>query len=93
MVFVPMTRDVEPRARPDLLVVLYVVQETLKRGKASGASCEPAVQTHRHHLRPIRAFGVQDVEGVLEVGEELIARVGEKKPCEVAKRMSLASRV
>ena len=69
-----MPRDVDPPRRPDPLVRREVVEEAGERGGAAGASGESAMQPDRHHLRPSRlAVGVEHVETVAEIGEELVA--------------------
>ena len=50
MVFVPMLRDIHAAADPDLVVLFYVVEETLQRSEPTRPSGQPAVQANRHHL-------------------------------------------
>src|SRR5688500_18444291 len=71
MVLEPVARDVDAPRNPDLLV-LHVADESLERGQAAGAAREAAVQADRHHAM---LLGVQHVEAVLQIGEEIVARV------------------
>ena len=41
----------------------------------AGLAEQAAVHADRHHLRPVVALGVEHVEGVAQVGEEVIAGV------------------
>jgi hypothetical protein len=53
-----------------------VVEEAGERRGPARAAGEAAVQADRHHLRlPGGAFGIEHVEAVLEIGEELVAGV------------------
>src|SRR3954469_3502733 len=70
---VPMLRDLEPRRHPDALVLAYVVEEADQPRGAAGPAGETAVQPHRHHLRGGLAFGIEHVEGVLQIRVELLA--------------------
>src|SRR6476646_9436717 len=74
MVLQPVARDVDAPGDPDLLAA-HVLEKALERGEPPGPADEPAVQADRHHARHAVAFLVEDVEGVLEIGEELVARV------------------
>src|ERR1044071_4906986 len=74
MVLQPVASDVDAPRDPDLLAA-HVLEKAFERSKPPGAADEPAVQADRHHARRAVAFLVEDVEGVLEIGEELIARV------------------
>src|SRR6187402_358967 len=71
MLLQPVLRDVDTAGDPDLLAS-HVLEEALERGESAGPADQPAVQADRHHA----AFlGIQDVEAVLEVVEEVVARV------------------
>src|SRR5688500_13076139 len=71
MVLEPVARDVDASRDPHLLV-LHVLDEALERRQAAGPADQAAVQADRHHAMLLR---VQHVEGVLQVIEEIIARV------------------
>src|SRR3954452_21479196 len=71
----PVARDVDAAGNPDAVVPGGVVEETLKRGGTTWAARQTAMQPDRHHPRPIGAFSVQNVETVLQVRKELVARV------------------
>ena len=61
---------------PDPVVRLDVVEEARQRGDAPRPADEAAVQADRQHLRRrSAALGVQHVEGVAQVGEELVPAV------------------
>src|SRR3569623_3713821 len=70
---VPVPGDLDPAAEPDVLVAQGVADEPLDACELAGPAAEAAVQAYRHHLRPFLALGVEHVEGVLEVAEELLA--------------------
>src|SRR5689334_17875876 len=74
MVLQPVACDVDAPRDPDLLAA-HVLEKALERGEPSRTADEPAVQADRHHARRAVAFLVEDVEGILEIGEELVARV------------------
>src|SRR6202011_6387983 len=71
----PVPRNVHPPAHPYPVVLPDVVEEALQRFEPPGPAKQTAVHPDRHHLRPFLAFGVEHVEGVLEIGEEGIAGV------------------
>src|SRR5688572_25466573 len=71
MVLEPMAGDVDASRDPHLLV-LHVLDEALERRQAAGPADQAAMQADRHHAMLLR---VQHVEGVLQVIEEIIARV------------------
>src|SRR5262249_15975074 len=74
MLLQPVAGDVDAPRDPDLLAA-HVLEKALERSEAPGTADEPAVQAHRHHARRAVAFLVQDVEGILEIREKLVARV------------------
>ncbi len=71
----PVTGDVHPAAEPHLLVTLDVFEEALERGQARRAADQAAVQAYGKHLRRFGTFGVEHIEGVLQVLEEVVALV------------------
>jgi hypothetical protein len=71
----PMVGDVDAPCHPDILMGTDVIQEPGQSRGASGAAGEAAMEADRHHLRRSFAFCVQRVEAVLEIGEELVARI------------------
>lgn len=71
----PVVSDIDSAANPDIFKALHVVQEPGEGGGATGASGEAAVEADAHHFGSGFAFVVQHVEGVAEVGEELVAAV------------------
>ena len=56
-------------------MALDVLDEALEGGQACRTSHQAAVQADGEHLRCLCTLGIQDVEGVLEVVEEVIALV------------------
>ncbi len=75
MVFVPVARDIEAPADPDVVARAHVVEEARQRRDAPRPADQAAVQPHRHHARRGRALGVERVEGVAQVGEEPVAGI------------------
>src|SRR6266702_7651758 len=70
---VPVLRDLQPRRHPDALVLADIIQEADQPCRATGPAGETAVQPHRHHLRRRLPFGIEHVESVFQIGEELLA--------------------
>ena len=67
-------RAISSRGRdPDPVDACDVVEKTRERGGAAGPAGQPAVQADRHHLRRALAFGVEHVEAVAQIGEEVVA--------------------
>src|SRR5437867_12190581 len=75
MMFEPVARNVDAPRDPHLVLLRSIPDEPLQRGEAAGPAGEPAVQPDRHHARRALAFLVQHVQRVLEVLEELLARI------------------
>ena len=76
MFFAPVVGNVDAACDPDTFEPRDVIEETAKGRDATGASDQPAMQADGHHLgRTTRAFFVERVETVLQVGFELVARV------------------
>ncbi len=74
MVLLPVAGDVDAARQPHLVVALDVVDEALQRRHTPGTADQAAMQADRHHLGLAGlALGVERVEGVLQVGEELLA--------------------
>ena len=67
------------RAIQTCSVRLHVVEEASQRADPAGLAEQAAVHADRHHLRPVEAgrvaLGVEHVEGVAQVGEEVLAGV------------------
>lgn len=75
MMFTPMTRDIDTARHPYAIVLLDVVEETLQPAKTPRPAQQPAVHADRQHLRRFVALGVQHVECVTQVVEEVLAGV------------------
>src|SRR6266568_3967718 len=71
----PVPGDVDAAADPDPVVALDMVEEALQRREPPRPPGEAAMEADRHHLRPFGALGVEHVEGVAQIGEELLAAV------------------
>jgi hypothetical protein len=70
----PVAGDVDAAREPDPVLRCRVVEEPHQPGNLSRAADQPVVQPDRHHLRAARrALGMERVEGILEVLEELLA--------------------
>ena len=70
----PVSRDVDATGDPHLVVRLHVIEEAFECGDARRPADQPAVQPDRQHLRRTRhAFGVEHVECVAQMCEELVA--------------------
>src|SRR3546814_12913728 len=70
-----MAGDVDAPAEPDLLMTLGVFKKTLEGREAGRTADQAAVQADGKHLRRLAAFGIQHVEGILEVLEKIVALV------------------
>ena len=68
IVLQPEARDVDTPGDPCLLSP-HGLEEALERGEAARAPDEPAVQSYGHHAV---LFGVEHVEGVLQIVEEVL---------------------
>lgn len=75
MVLDPVSGDVDAPADPHLVVLQDVVEEARKTRRPRRPPQDPVVHRHRHHLGLGLALGVEDVEGVLEIGEVFLAGV------------------
>src|SRR5690606_41399920 len=68
----PVTSDINATTYPDTLVTLHVVQKTLQGGEASRAPNKATVQADGHHLGGGVTFGIQHIERILQIGEEMV---------------------
>src|SRR5580700_1245876 len=73
----PVTRNIDPTADPDAIVLTHIVEEALQRCDPAGAPDQPAVQSNRQHLRRVQTAGialtVKSIEGSSQVVVELLA--------------------
>src|SRR5262245_6351607 len=69
----PVPRDVDAARDPHAIVRGHVVEETLQGTQAPGPPEQPAVHAHAHHRGALVALGIQHVEAVAQVLEELVA--------------------
>src|SRR5271166_4681735 len=68
---VPMPRDIDPACNPDIVAFPDIIEKTNERAGAARSSHQTAMQPDRHHLGRPFSLGVQHVQCVLEIGEEL----------------------
>src|SRR3954470_9509686 len=73
MLAMPVLGDVEPARNPYALACGDVVEKTRQSRRASRPACQPAMQPARQHLGGAPAPGIEQVERVLEIGEESLA--------------------
>ncbi len=71
----PVPRDVHAPAHPDPVVPFDVIEKTEQSRKPAGPPQKPAMHADGEHLRVLRALGVQDIESVAQIGEELLAGI------------------
>ena len=69
----PVLGDLQPCRHPDAVVLADVVEEAHQGRSAAGPADQAAMQADRHHLRRRRAFLIEHVKTVLEIGEEFLA--------------------
>lgn len=68
----PMAGNVGASAHPHRVTRGDVVKKAREaRGPARMAD-DPGVEAYRHHLRRGRAFGIEHVEGILQIDEEVV---------------------
>ena len=72
----PMARDIEPGRDPDAVEAGDIVEKPHETRGAARPAGEAAMQADRHHFRRALAFGVEHVEAVAQISEEIVA-VGE----------------
>src|SRR5215208_6745910 len=70
MMLEPVAGDVDAAGDPHFGFPARVFEKALERSQTPGPPDQAAVQPHRHHAA---AFGMEDVEAVLEIAVELIA--------------------
>ena len=71
----PVPGDLYTPAEPDILVVQGISDEAFQAGHLRWPPSDTAMQAHAHHLRTLLTLGIEHVEGVLQIGEELLAGV------------------
>src|SRR6516162_7491731 len=71
----PVAGDVDSPAEPYRRVPARIVEEAGKGCGAAGPADQSAMQADGHHAGAALAFGIEDVEAVLEIGIELVAGV------------------
>ena len=73
MIFVPMVRNIDAPADPNIVVLPDVIDKTLKGMNTPGPADQTAMQANRHHSRDPSALGIEHIETVAQIGEKLIA--------------------
>ena len=75
----PVPRDVDAPGDPHVFMARDVIEKARERRRAPRAPDQPRVQSDRQHLRRVQtariAFGVERVERVAQIREELVAAV------------------
>ena len=72
----PVSRDVDPSAKPNIGFGLNMIEEAFKPDGAAGVAGELQVDAHRHHLWQHCALAIQQVEMVPQEQEKVIAGLG-----------------
>jgi len=67
--------NVDAPAYPDLFMSLDMIEKPLQRTESSWTAEQPAVHADGHHAWRIGAFLVEYVEGIAQVGVELLRGV------------------
>ena len=75
MCLMPVPGYVHAPAEPDPVMLQYVIKEPLQRGRPARPADNAAVQSDGHHLRRRLPFPVEQVEGILQVGEKLLPAI------------------
>src|SRR6266702_3368991 len=76
VMLVPMVCYIDALGYPDLVVLQHVVDEAPQRRRTTRPADQTAMQADRHHFRAtLLALFIERVEGILEIGEELIAGI------------------
>jgi len=73
---VPMPRNIDATAYPDVVVPLDVIQKTLQGADPSWPPEQPAVHADAHHFGAVQAGGVpfcvERIKGIAHIVEERI---------------------
>src|SRR4029453_18800308 len=75
MMLSPMVGDVEAATKPHPFVALYIIEEASQGCRPPRTSDEATVQTDRHHFGSGFTLGIEDVEAIPQIGEELLAAI------------------
>src|ERR1700733_2654654 len=75
----PVSGDVDATADPYAIVAAGMIEKALQRCDPTGPAAEPRVQPNGQHLGSVEAcriaFSIQRIKGILQVIEELRARI------------------
>src|SRR5215467_16279041 len=80
MLRAPVPGDLAARGEPHAPAALGVLEEAGEPARPARAARDPAVQTHRHHPRLGRALLPELVEGVAEIGGEVVRHLERATP-------------
>lgn len=69
----PVIGDIDTPRKPDVIVILCVIEKTGERGRPARPAGKSAMQPDRHHAWPARTFFIENVKRVPEVVKELFA--------------------
>jgi Integrase core domain len=72
MHIVPMARNVDASCDPHAVALRNMVEETNESGGAAGSPGEAAMQADRDHLGCMLAFGIEYIERVSQIAEEVV---------------------
>src|SRR5215470_6231084 len=80
MLRAPVPGDLAARGEPHAPAALGVLEEAGEPARPARAARDPAVQSHRHHARLGRALLPELVEGVAEIGGEVVRHLERAAP-------------
>src|SRR5436853_538262 len=69
---VPMARNIDAPCDPHPLALANMVEETNESRGTAGPPGEAAMQADRHHLGCMLAFGIEHVERVSQIDEQVV---------------------
>ena len=71
----PVARYIDPTAEPDTIVSLGIIEKPGQRGGTARAARKTAMQPDREHLGRALPLGIEQIEAIAQIGEELVARI------------------
>src|SRR5690554_4951286 len=75
MMLHPVPGNIDAPCHPHTVVGLNMIEKTLQRAEAAGATKQPAVHSHREHLGRLLSFGIEHIEGVAQIGKEMLGSI------------------
>jgi hypothetical protein len=73
MVLDPVAGDIDPPADPDVGAAGHMIEKARQPRGATQSAGQARMQAHGHHLGRSLALGVEQLEGIPEIGEELVS--------------------